>query len=330
MEQFTVSSAGDLDECLQENGIAILPGVLQPGECEALKASLWEGLGYITSRWEKPLRRGDLSSWVGLHDLDPTCSQRLQHWQVGHLQAAWNVRQHPRVQAAFATLWGVPPTELLCSIDGISVHLPPELTGRGYGESKLHCDQAFTRPERDAVQGWVNANAISEGDATFTFLRRSHRFTEAAAERFPSLCTDRCPLSSEMIRFYASECGSELHRITCPAGSLVLWDSRTVHGMCGSVRGAEPAEMYLIYVCMTPRAKATVASLSKLRTAFYEMRMTGHSPHRPELRPRQPRRSGLALPLMADMYPPHVQQHYLVGAAQSPLQGGEMAAVGKT
>ncbi len=322
-EELTVSSPGELDWCLQENGAAILPGVLSAEECSALKDEIWSSLEHITSRWATPLHRGDTSTWRGLYQLWPKHSQLLQHWQLGCTQGPWNVRQHPRVQEAFATLWGVRPSELLCSIDGISVHLPPEITDRGYflGENKLHCDQAFTMHNRDAVQGWVNANDTAEGDATLTFLHRSHRRTAEAAERFPELRSGGSwhQLTPEMIRFYTEECGCRQHSITCPGGSLVLWDSRTIHSGRESLRGRPQInERYVVYVCMTPRHKATQANRRKLCRAFYEMRMTGHSPHRPLLFPRRPRTYGRPLPEVLDVFPPHMEQHHLVGASITP------------
>ena len=37
MEAFTVSSPAELDRCVEENGVAILPGVLTTEECRSLK-----------------------------------------------------------------------------------------------------------------------------------------------------------------------------------------------------------------------------------------------------------------------------------------------------
>ena len=298
-----------LRETLKRDGLAIATEVLSLPECQALHAGLWAGLTHVTQDWVTPVRREDRASWRGIYQLQPAHGMLLQHWELGHVQAAWDVRQHPAVCDIFAQLWGVAPDELLCSMDGIAVSAPPEVTGRGWhtGVNKLHCDQSFRVPGLETYQGWVNALPTAEGDATLTYLHGSHAYHTAAAERFPGLCEGGHwhQLTDEMIRFYTEECGCPQQEVTCPAGALVLWDSRTIHSGRAPLRSRPaPHERAVVYVCMAPRARATPAAVRKHVQAFRERRLTGHHPTAPRLFPRLPRSYGRVLPTVTPVPEP--------------------------
>ena len=62
----------------------------------------------------------------------PLHGMLVQYWGVGQSQFVWDIRQNPKVAAVFAKLWDVEPEELLVSFDGLSCHLSPEVTNKGY------------------------------------------------------------------------------------------------------------------------------------------------------------------------------------------------------
>ena len=310
-EDYLVTTPEEVRSCLDEHGVAILSNILDPSECEALHKGIWNELHTITSDWEEPLDFTNPTSWPGLWRLYPKNSMLLQHQQVGHFQSVWDVRQNPKVAGVFSDFWNVPDTDLLTSMDGISVHLPSEQTGRGWARrSPYHCDQSFTKHSLETVQGWVTANDIRDGDATLAFLRGSHKFQAQAAERFRDpLITKRQSwnmLSPEMVQWYI-EHGCEPQCIRCPAGSLVLWDSRTIHSGREPLKSrSQPNDRCIVYVTMTPRSKASEATLHKRRKAFEERRMTGHHPHAPRLFSVHPWTRGGELPVVRDVPEPEL------------------------
>jgi hypothetical protein len=85
--------------------------------------------------------------------------------------------------------------------------------------------------------------------------------------------------------------------IKCPKGSMVFWDSRTIH--CGQEplkeRGA-PNFRCIVYLCYTPRDWATVDALTKKREYFRDLRMTTHWPHKIKVFSVNPRTYGKSLP----------------------------------
>lgn len=85
--------------------------------------------------------------------------------------------------------------------------------------------------------------------------------------------------------------------IKCPAGSMVFWDSRTIHcGQEAMKNRKEPNYRCVSYICMTPRTNATKVALKKKRKALEEMRTTSHNPHKPRLFGKYPRTYGNPLP----------------------------------
>lgn len=307
-------SCSNLDEAktkLEQYGVAILTNILTPNECEEMKSGMWDYLEHITSDFPVPIKRDNPTSWKELKQLYPKHSMLIQQWSIGHAQFIWILRENPRVVEVFSKLWNVPMTELLTSFDGASFHMPPETTGSGWfrGKSWLHTDQSYLRNGFECIQGWVTAYDVNPGDATLTFLEGSHKYHSAYKIRFNSQDKDDWQLleTQEQYDFYTKEHLCVQKYIQCPAGSMVLWDSRTIH--CGQEAVRErpvPNQRCVAYICMTPRSLASEKTLEKKRKAFNELRTTNHWPHKPKLFPKAPRTFGQPLPPIKFIDPPLV------------------------
>jgi hypothetical protein len=248
---------------------------------------------------------------------------------VGHSTLAWNVRKNDKVVNIFETLWDCPKQDLLTSFDGVSVHFPPEVTNKGWlqpknysGLGSLHCDQSFLRNDFECVQSWITAFDVNPGDATLTFLENSHLFHREFKERFS--IEEREDLGSPAVRgamdwyqlkkqeeldFYVQEKGCVKKSITCPAGSMVFWDSRTIHaGQEACKERPVPNMRCVVYVCMQPRLGISEAQLKKKQTAFQEMRTTSHYPKNIKLFPKTPRTYGKEIPPIGKLDPPQLSQ----------------------
>ena len=224
-----------------------------------------------------------------------------QHFGVGHAQYVWDVRSNAKVAEVFAKLWDTKKEDLLCSFDGVAYHFPPEETGRAwYRNEWFHSDQSYTRHGFECVQGWVSGYDVSDKDATLVVLTRSH-LKHKAFETFLQekkskvLPQDWQKLEADEVQWYKDE-GCESLAIACPAGSVVLWDSRTVHHGREPIKGRERARLRNVaYVCMTPRAWCKKKDLIRKIKIFEEGRMTTHWPHRPKQFAKSPRTYGKEL-----------------------------------
>lgn len=297
-----VCNENNVIETLNRYGVAIIPNVLNVQECDAMKSGMWDYLETITANMNLPIDKNNHQTWKTFKELYPKHSMLIQHWSIGHAQFIWDVRTNLKVIAPFEKIWNTPKEDLLVSFDGASFHFPPETTGFGWSspnhKSWIHCDQSYLRNGFECVQGWINAYNTNTGDATLTILEGSNRYHEEFRNHFNVTDSDDWyMLKQDELDWYINTKGCVRNNIKCPAGSLVLWDSRTIH--CGKEpdkNRAEPNYRCVVYTCYTPRSKATLSSLNKKIQAFKDLRTTSHWPHKPKMFPKYPRTFGVPLP----------------------------------
>jgi hypothetical protein len=295
----------DLRELLERDGFLIIPSVLDDAECDAMVSGMWDYLEHITQKWERPIRREDETTWREFYKLFPKHSMLLQHFEIGHAQFSWDVRQNPKIVEIFQTLW---EEDLLVSFDGASFHLPPEITGRGWHKNTwYHCDQSFARPDFECVQGYVTGVDVEEGDATLSLFKGSHKLHSAFKEAHG--ITDKkdwYKLNAEEQMFY-NDC--EIVNIQCPKGSVVLWDSRTIHCGIEARKGrANPKLRIITYLCYMPRSMATPANLKKKKQAFTDRRTTSHYPCKVKLFSKLPYTYGAPIPTCEPLPEPNLTE----------------------
>ena len=283
---------------IQKYGVAIVPGVLNQAEIKEMQDGMFDFLEHVTALFETPIDRTKPETFVEFYKLYPNHGMLLQHWQVGHAQFIWNLRQNPKIADAFAKVWKCAPEDLLCSFDGASFHLSAEITKRGKFRSFwYHTDQSYTRPDFECIQSWVTAFDVNEGDATLAFIEGSNKYHAEFQKTFGvKNKSDWYPVKNAELDFYTTQLGLPQKKIVCPAGCLVLWDSRTIHCGVQHVKREKINFRCVAYICMTPRAFATKAALKKRCAAFEALRLTTHWPHKPILFPKNPQTYGKALP----------------------------------
>ena len=291
-------------ETVARFGVAIVRDVLTPEECVQMRCDMWSYLRHITQTWEMPITTCT-RTWAGMRKLYPKHSMLLQQWGVGQSQLVWNVRQNPKVVSVFEKIWKT--SDLLVSFDGASFHFPPEHTNVGWFRKPwYHSDQSYTRPEFGCIQGWVNAFDTRAGDATLAVLEGSHVHHAEFARTFNVTdSSDWFKFDDEKhFQFYMDK-GCTERRICCPAGSLVLWDSRTIHCGVEPMRTRPRENMRCtVYVCYQPRQMCTPALLRKKQEAFNNLRTTNHYPCKPKLFPERPNTYGGEMPDITPIRPP--------------------------
>lgn len=357
MEFFGVSDVKNVLLMLREFGVAVLP-ILNADECRKMLDGAWHFLETITSAFSgdaKPIKRDDRSTWHSFELLQLSSGQLFQRYGVGHAEFLWILRQHPKVLEVFQTIYGVKNAEdLLVSFDGMSFCLPPEITNKPNSLNKnkesnknwhreertLHTDQAFKSKEKSrfkddkgflCVQSWVTACDVKNGGATLVVVPKSHKFHEKFGKQFDlgHVTKDWFQLQKKEGHYdFLKEHNLQPVYIKVPAGSMVLWDSRTFHTLSNPVKGRVDmnavgedavAEMVRLvaYLCYTPRSVPggqfmdikTLASenkkfekaLQKKRQAYVEGRTTSHWPHRPKLFGQEPHTRGKELPKVVEV-----------------------------
>ena len=290
-----IATSDTLKDVLNEYGVAIIPSVLDDDECKEMVDGMWDTLEYWTQYWETQIKRDDSSTWKSLRDLLPKHSMLIQHYGLGHAQFIWNLRQNQKCISIFAKLWKCKEEDLLVSFDGASFSMPSEITKIGwFRKAWFHTDQSYLRNCFECIQSWVTGFDVNDGDATLGFYEKSHRYHEAFAEHFEM--TDKSDWyklqNEDEIDFYKNNGCAEKY-IKCPKGSMVFWDSRTIHCGVEPRKGRENINFRCVaYLCYMPRSLAKNADIKKKIKAFEEMRMTSHWPCKIKLFPKMPRTYG--------------------------------------
>jgi ectoine hydroxylase-related dioxygenase (phytanoyl-CoA dioxygenase family) len=304
-----VTDKDNLKDSLDKYGVAIIPYVLDELECTNMLNEMWKYFEHITQKWDIPISKDNEESWKQIYKLYPLHSMLIQHWNVGHMQCAWDIRQNEKVVDIFSQLWNCKNEELLVSFDGVSFNLPPEIIKRGWNRNNTwyHSDQSFCRNEFECIQSWITANDVNIGDATLSFMEGSHKFHKDCKEHFNvNDKKDWTKLTKEQEEFYLNK-GCQYKKIYCPKGSLVLWDSRTIH--CGTEAFKErkiPNIRAIIYLCYMPRSLCNQKDLIKKQKAFNELRLTTHWPSKVRLFSKNPRTYGNELPDITSISQPNL------------------------
>jgi hypothetical protein len=317
-----------LKATLEEYGVAIIPNVLNVAECQHMVDGMWSYLEHVSQKFEIPIRRDDCKTWKQIEHLWPMHWMLLKQYGIGQTQMSWDLRQNPKVAAPFAKLWNTKAENLLCSFDGASFQMPPEVTGHGWNNQRSwwHTDQSLYRNEFECVQGWVTAFDTGLGDATLGVLEASHKLHADFNKHFnitqkppqtdetewkktvSQLKKDWFKLEPKHVEWYQKTKGCDPVYIQCPAGSMVFWDSRTIHYGREAVQGRTSQNRIrcIAYICMTPRRLCTDANLKKRIKAFSDIRTTSHWPHKPKMNPTAPRTYGKPIKPITDISKPNL------------------------
>lgn len=306
-----IAAPENLKETLEEYGVAIIPSVLNDDECSKMASGMWDTLEHWTQNWDTQINRYKPYSWRNIRDLFPKHSMLIQQYGLGHAQFIWNLRQNPKCVDIFAKLWNCNPEDLLVSFDAASFHMPPEITEIGWHKKTwFHSDQSYLRNDFECIQSWVTAFDVNDGDATLAFYEQSHKFHKDFAQHFNITEKDNWyKLENDtQMQFYKDKGCTERY-IKCPKGSMVFWDSRTIH--CG----VEPRKnrenttfRCVVYLCYMPRILSNEKELKKKIKAFEEMRMTSHWPCKVKLFPKMPRTYGAEVKEIVALNPPEINE----------------------
>jgi hypothetical protein len=295
-----ITTKEKLRDTIDQYGFAIIPSVLSEDKCESIVSGLWDYFEHITQAWEVPIDRHNEISWKEIYKLYPLHSMLFQYFNCGHAQISWDIRQDPAIIEIFSHFWGVSEDELLVSFDGLGFNVPPEVTKRGWNLNNTwyHTDQSYLSNDFECVQSWVTGLDVNEGDATLAVMEGSNKyhkeFREWLISKNISIKKDNWyKLNREEEQFYIDK-GCSYKKIICPKGSLVFWDSRTIHCGVEAMRGRIlPTFRAVIYLCYIPKCLFSKADKNKRKKAFENLRTTNH--WGTKLFPKNPRTYGKEL-----------------------------------
>lgn len=281
---------------LKEDGIGVIPNIITEENIIKYQNEMWSMLNKLTDKLDKPIDKNNKDTWNTFFELFPLYDMILHQWNISHSKLCWDIRQENNVLDVFSKIWNVKKDELLTSFDGMSIHLPPEITKRNYkNDNWCHTDQSRLKKDFCCVQGMVTLYDINEGDSTLMCYKKSNNYHSDFFKEHNEIKTtaDWYKVKDNELKYFKK---FKRIRIKAKKGSLILWDSRTFH------QGTQPLqERYkpnlrsVIYVCMTPREWSNEKELKKKRKAYRTKRTTSHWPHKIWLFSKKPKTNGLPI-----------------------------------
>lgn len=274
--KFAIGSDGARDY-LEEHGFCVCSGALTTAECDGVLDGMWEFLESLGTG----IQRAEPRTWTDAAWPDQGGLGLICNAGVTHTDWAWRVRGHEQVVNAWSSVLDLPPSELIASLDCLSMFRPwglaeaePSWRTRG---AWWHVDQTVdTRTneagqevggtQREYIQGFVTIVDTSEESGGFAVVDGSHvNFAELDAD--------------EVAR--AAACATGI----IPAltkGDLLLWDARALHcsypGVpTGTAAGSEAATgqaaqaellRATVHMCLSPKALATSEVLEQVRSLY--------------------------------------------------------------
>lgn len=279
----------EIKQIINTYGICYVPCVLDEEEIVKMLTGTWHYFEHLTKNDELPVEMSNPKSWQEIQSLQPDGGMLFHKYNAGHSQHMWNLRQNSQILSIWSTLLECSYLEMLVSFDGFSFLLPPEETHDNWhsdNEIWYHLDQSLYSVEQDGFQSFVTAYDMDENDATIRFFEKSHLLTQKFVDTFGYISdTDWVPFHYEHVQWWKQQCSESA--IKCPAGSLVIWDSRLVHYGGKPKRCRKHARTkctaYLSYSC---RNKADEKTIAKKIHGFENKCTSNHYAHRASFFPQ--------------------------------------------
>jgi len=260
----------DIKKSLEENGYCIIENVLNPNEIFKAKELFHD--------WYDSVPNLDFfHTKMNPHGI-------FKYHQVAHQEFAWYLRTLPQIIQIFADIWDTNTNNLVTGFDGACY------MDKGVNKNTkcwTHTDQAPKNKGLLCYQGVVSLT--NNKDNSLLVYEGSHKLHE---EYFKSKGLENDSKNWQLIdHSYLDSIKDKKKLLEIPAGSLVLWDSRTFHQ---NIVSNSDEERLVQYICMKPKNnRENSASQTKKRLKYFEeLRTTSHWPYPIKVNSLQPRTFG--------------------------------------
>ena len=320
-------SPGYLDKIasnVERNGYCVVTGVRTPEECAGIKQRLITEL--VT-----PLLPGveAFADFKWREFLPGSLKGMFQCGAAGHVQVRWDLLQDPLIAGIWSHLYSkigetkleegngtafsnharkYGPADMLASFDAVCVRekqVPPSRKIPNSNSTWYHLDQTALSAERigyahgglRSLQGFFTAEDMPKSGTPLRVYPFSHKHHAAIIAALGSKPSPRNWLKlkpGDHTKIGEATRGEvdEMLYVDAPPGSIVLWDSRTIHMGGKSETGYEEHDRVVMYIAYQPRSfagrsvrrtkklgcrkEAHKKVMQKRAVAFYERRTTTH------------------------------------------------------
>jgi hypothetical protein len=276
---FELKDVNDWKSYFQENGYVVIKNIIDSTKIDKAKTLLWDFL----TKMGTGIKEDDETTWSD--DRWPGTALKkgiVSGYGAGQSDFMWSLREVREVRIPFAELWNCDIGDLVPSFDGFSIFRPINKNPFWKTDNSLwyHVDQnGHDKPSFACVQGQVILLDSNEKDGGFVLIPQSHKVFSDIFQRFPNLGKDQI----DFIRFNPNDHDSPWyhefvdHQLTpvklcVPAGSLILWDSRTTHCNCAAeeIHNEIPNRLRRItaFISFAPRSQLTESDIIRRQECF--------------------------------------------------------------
>ena len=237
---------------LEEKGYAIIKNILTEDEIKEYSDEF--------HKWRKSVDNLDkLHTVINPHHI-------YKFHQVGHQRHAWLIRTNKKVQDAFKKVWNT--NDLVVSFDGCC-YMPKDVKKKD--NCWTHTDQGVKKIGLQCYQGFVSLTSNKE--RTLVVYSGSHKLHESY---FKEMNITKNVDWNLINQEYLKKISKTKKILNVPAGSLVLWDSRTFHqNQYGKPNSEERLVQYVSYLPKN-NVKNTKSMQEKRKKYFNDKRTTSH------------------------------------------------------
>ena len=256
---------------INTKGYCIIENMLNPNEIFIAKELFYN--------WINTIHNFDyLHNKINPHNI-------IKFHQVGHQEFAWYLRTLPQIINIFANIWNTNVDNLVCSFDGCCYI--KENDNKLNTKCWTHTDQAPKSNGFKCIQGFISLTDNTHN--SFVVYEGSHLLHESY---FKEINKSDDSKNWHLINLdYLNTINDKKNILHVPAGSLVLWDSRTFHQ---NIHSSSNEERIVQYICMLPKNNYNNSeSMKKKRLKYFnELRTTSHWPYPIKVNSLQPQTYG--------------------------------------
>ena len=301
---------------LKTDGYCVVPNVLSHSQCEEYIKDIWTWMADLGTG----LQQDDPKTWG--KDRWPFADRGIVSYpDPSQAPFVWKARAESRVLQVFETAWGTRELVTSLDRFNISKPATVAAARKNVNPNAalwLHLDQPLSADHQFAdseyerswqakscIQGFLNLEDTDSTDAGLIVIPKSHRshsdimnhiFYPHEDHSKPLTGQERIELEQKRADFCAKNKAPffkdkqkgallkyySIHHVVAPKGSLILWDSRTIHcNRQASSTQLHPGRFrYGVYVCVVPVPPGGMdPKLAKKRKACFETgRGANHDP----------------------------------------------------
>ena len=261
-------------EQLRTDGYCVVDNVIQ--EYKVYEEKFWDWLENLGTG----IQRRNWSTWTKDHAPIQTRGI-IEYPSLVHAEFIWEIRCHPNIRSLFAQLWN--DSDLLVGFCRARI-IPPALVQSDEKEKTwFHVDQSSRRRGLHCIQGVLNlTDSSEETDAGLVLIPGSHHYhNEYFKEHDIAVSREWYKHTEEDLKWFYETKQLKSIKVNAKAGSVILWDSRTIH--CNKKPSPNQVDQTKagigVYICMTPRKWCDNEILLKKQKAFNQVAFASHWPH---------------------------------------------------